>query len=156
MNRSTEKYISEKTILVHQTQPALSVSPSFCLQPHYFFRFDIPCGKAVKTSFLLAFPSMLFLRPVITMIAVSFFIPKDWAAGELVFGEVWKAAPDIFLACLILVFPCEYNSEWNPHKKQVASIPLAALLVQHDLQQDEVINVKSTPSFTVWISSCLN
>lgn len=33
-----------------------SVSPSFCLQSQYSFRFDIPCGKAVK-SFLLPPPS---------------------------------------------------------------------------------------------------
>lgn len=86
---------------------SLCVSPSFHLQSQYyyffiFFRFDIPCGKAVRT-FLLC-PSSQYVRPVITVNAVSFFIPKTelWERVGLWWSLAWKAAVDTFLTLLIL------------------------------------------------------
>ncbi len=49
--RSTENYVSVKTVLVRQTQLATLPLSCFCLLLQYFYGVGIPCVKAVKTFF---------------------------------------------------------------------------------------------------------
>lgn len=76
------------------------------------------------------------------MIAVSFLIPEDWAAGETVFGEVsvWKAAADIFFFSVFDSSLSLWIKQWMKLIwKQEEAIFVAAELVQHEFWQDEVM-----------------
>lgn len=64
----------------------------------------------------LLFPTMLFLRPVITMIAVSFFNPQRLSCERVGLWcrfSIESSCTHYFFPHLILVFfPCENSSEW--------------------------------------------